>query len=129
MNRYMVGRVHIVSSAFRPIFHRCTMETIIHLDAHAQSTRRSQERERQPISTLVSSSVQPPAISLALSALTTHFDNAPPHYHTTMKARPSHDFRIFAMNNNMIQFQCGSNPPLEVDWLDAHQMCIQMNAH
>ena len=29
------------------------------------------------------------------------------------------------MNYNMIQFECSSNPPLEVDWLDAYQMRIR----
>ena len=59
--------------------------------------------------------------------LTMHFDNPPLHYlhvttlppcyHTTLKAYPSRDFCIFAMNNNMIQFECSTNPPLELDWL------------
>ena len=65
-----------------------------------------QDRERQPISALVSMLVQPAANSLALSASTMYFDNTPPDYHATIKAYPSHDFRILAVNNNKIQFEC-----------------------
>ena len=109
--------------AYFPLLHHgdhrvaCLLRSSVCLDAHAQSpllenwnewqelTRRSQEKERQPISTLVSSSVQSAPISSALSG----YDSTPPHYHATMKAYPSHDFRIFAMNNNTIQFEYGSN--------------------
>ena len=57
-----------------------------------QLTRRSQDSERQPVSTLAFSPVQPAAISLPLSALTPHFDNTPPCYlHvTTLQWRRIH---------------------------------------
>ena len=106
LNRYMMGRVHILSHASTPTFHRCTMETmelhvffavvfvwmLMHNDHYRrlerekqELTRRSQDRERQPISVLVSLSVQPAAILLALSTSITHFDNTPPLYlHVTM---------------------------------------------
>ena len=99
LNRYMMGCAHILSCASMLSLHGCTTETemeaiklcvffavvsvwMLMRNRHNRGlerewqelTRRSQDRKRQPINAMVSSSVQRAAISLALSTSMMHFD-------------------------------------------------------
>ena len=88
LNRYMMGRVHIVSRASTPTFHRCDIETMALRVFFVNNFSFDDVLQKHA---------------------------APRYLDVTTPAYPSHDFRTFALNNNAIRFECGSNPSLEVD--------------
>ena len=103
LNRYMMGRVHIVSRASTLTFHRCGIDNIV-----------------RTYYIIYGCDIETMALRVFF-VNNFSFDDvlqkhaAPRYLDVTTPTYPSHDFRIFALNNNAIRFECGSNPPLEVD--------------
>ena len=130
LNWYMMGLVCIVSCASTSTFHHCTMEIIelcvfftvvfdwmlVHnrnYIGHLKGSNRCWQGDHRTGKGSQSVPWFPHQSNQQLFCW--HFQ-----LRQSTSMLPSHDFRIFAMNNNTIQFECGSNPPLQVDWLDVH---------
>ena len=127
----------------------CLPQSRVRLDAHVQSplsetwkevkgTEKEITRQGKPANQhLGSSLVQLAAISshfhlwrrTSTTHLQQHTSMLPLHYHATIKVYWSLDFCTISMNIDTIQLEYSSSLPLEVDWLNEHQIRIRTNAH
>ena len=133
----MMGRVRILSGAYFPPLHHgdnrvaCLLGTSVWMlvcNCHhrrlerewQELTRRSPDREGQPISVLVSSSVQPTAISLLLSASITHL------HITTLQQRCNHHVTsTYFLRITITRFSLNAVPLWK--WIDLMRIRTNLN--